>query len=227
MKLSSVVMISCLATSVAIPSFLHAEPSGKRDTATLLFENPDWAKAPAGTEITYDYARKTYGSKDYGQSFDDTIGVKLEPGENARSRKVDVRMFSGVHRHAAGPFDSMSTNPVLLLVFEDHIQELSRLFQANPRYLKNAIRKAWRESAMIEDVQLTVGGKSVPGTRITTHPFVDDPKKELMKGLEGLTYVVDISDSVPGEIVAIDIHAPADGAPKFSETLHYQAEKTP
>jgi hypothetical protein len=219
------VILSTLVALPFVPSRLQAEPAPKRDTATLLFENPDWALAPAGSKITYGYARKT--APEFGATFDDTIGVSLEPGDNPTSRKVEVQMFSGARRLPAGPFDSMSTNPVLLLVFENHLQTLARIFQANPRYIKNAIRKAWREAATIEDVQLTVDGKTVPGTRITTHPFVNDPMKDRMKGLDGMTYVVDVADGVPGEIVDIDIHTPGDGAPPFTETLHYQAEKKP
>ena len=227
MKLPTIVRAGVLALcAIASPS-LNAEPTPQRDTATLLFENPDWANAPAGTTIEYDYARKTYGAAALGTSFDDTVALTLDAGDDARSRKVAVQMFSGGRRRPAGPFESTSTNPVLLLVFEDHVQDMARLFQANPRYLKTAIRKAWRDAATIEDVSLSVAGKMVPGTRITIRPFVNDPQKDRMLGLEGMTYVVDIANSVPGEIVAIDIHAPAEGAPKFSESLHYKAGAKP
>ena len=222
MKFVAAILLSTLVIPF-VPQQLQAETT-KRDTASLLFDNPDWAIAPAGTKITYDYSRKT--APEFGASFDDTIGVTLEPGDNPASRKVEVRMFSGGHQLPAGPFDSMSTNPVLLLVFENHLQALAKIFQANPRYIKNAIRKAWREAATIEDAQLTVGGKTVAGTRITIHPFLNDSEKDRMRGLDGMSYEVDIADSVPGEIVAIDIHTPP-GAPTFSETLRYEAEKTP
>ncbi len=227
MKFAAFAVFSSLAAASLCSLSLQAEPAATRDTATLLFESHDWARAPAGSTITYDYARKTHGNAEFGESFDDTIVLKLEPGEDAVSRKVDVEMFSGPRRRPAGPFESMSNNPVLLLVFENHIQELSRLFQGNPLYFKSAIRRAWRDAATIEDVSLKVGGASVPGTRIAIHPYVNDPMRERMKGLDGMTYIVDIADSVPGEIVDIDIHAPADGAPKFSETLTYRPEKTP
>ncbi len=226
MKFVTLAFVSSLAVANLVTPALEAEPAANRDTASLLFESPDWTKAPAGATISYAYARKTYGNAELGESFDDTIVLKLDRGEDAQSRKVDVRMFSGPRQRPAGPFDSMSNNPVLLLVFENHIQALSRLLQGNPLYFKSAIRRAWRDAATIEDLTLTVGGTSVPGTRIAIHPFLNDPMKDRMKGLDGMTYVVDIADSVPGKIVAIDIHAPADGAPKFSETLTYQAEIT-
>ena len=107
------------------------------------------------------------------------------------------------------------------------MQELSKAFKANPRYLKNAIRKAWRDHAKIEPAQIDVNGKTVAGTRITVQPFVGDPEADKMKGLDGMVYAVEIADSVPGNIAAIDIHAPPDGGSKFSETLHYGTSKTP
>ena len=58
-------------------------------------------------------------------------------------------MFSGANAKSAGPFDSVAQNPVLLLTLEENVQELSKLFKGNPRYLKNAIRKAWRDKAEI------------------------------------------------------------------------------
>jgi hypothetical protein len=204
-----------------------AEPAPQRDVASLLFEKPDWTQAPAGSKLSYAFSRKTFGSAVYGESFDDVVKLSLEAGDDPQSRKVEVQMFSGSHRAPAGPFQSTTNNPVLLLTFEKHLQEIAQLFQANPRYLKNAIRKAWRDAPKVEDVSLTVDGKSVPGTRVTIQPFLNDPMKNLMKGLEDLTYTVDIADSIPGEIVAIDIHSPAEGAAKYSESLRYEAETKP
>lgn len=230
MKLVKACLIAS-ATLFVVPSVL-ADPApsptappqatAKRDVATLLFDNSDWAKAPAGTTITYDYSKKTAQAA-FGPSFDDHIVLKLDKGDKADSREVEVKMFSGANAKPAGPFPSEKQNPVLLLVMEENVQELSKLFKANPRYLKNAIRKAWRDDAKIIDTPVDFEGKQVPGTKITVTPFVNDAEKDKMMGLNGITYTIEISDSVPGEIVAIDIHAPVDGKPTFSETLHFKS----
>lgn len=193
------------------------------DVATLLFGNAQWGQAPVGSTITYAYSKKTTQAT-FGPSFDDHIILKLEPGENAERRTAEVKMFSGANAKPAGPFTSEAQNPILLLVLEENVQEMSKLFKANPRYLKNAIRKAWRDDAKIVDAPVQVDGKSVPGTTITVTPFANDPEKDRMMGLEGITYVVQIADSVPGNIAKIDIHAPATGTSMFSETLTYQGE---
>ena len=130
-------------------------------------------------------------------------------------------MFSGENAKPAGPFPSAEQNPALLLVLEENVQELSKSFHANPRYLKNAIRKAWRDSASIAPVRIDVGGKAVQGTRITVQPFRGDAEADRMKGLNSIVYIVDVSDAVPGTIAAVDIHAPAEGKASFSEQFHY------
>ncbi len=204
------------------PTLGAPSETSPRTVATLLFDTPQWTKAPVGSTITYDYSKKT-GEAALGSKFDDTIALKLDKAEDEVHRSVEVKLFSGANAKPAGPFEATAQNPVLLLVFEENVQELGALFKANPRYLKNAIRKAWRDSAKIEDAQVTVNGRQVPGTRITVTPFVDLPEKDKMMGLDTMTYVVDIADSVPGDVARIDIHAPEDGTPKFSEVLTYKA----
>ena len=196
------------------------------DVATLLFESPQWSKAPAGSSITYAYSKKTSIAA-LGAPFDDKIVLSLEKGDDADKRTAEVKMFSGVNAKPAGPFQSDIQNPVLLLVLEENVQELSKVFQGNPRYLKNAIRTAWRDAAKIESVPVSVDGKSLPGTRITIQPFLDDAEKDKMMGLDSMVYIVEIADGVPGQIATIDIHGPGNGVPKFSETLRYASEKTP
>jgi hypothetical protein len=204
----------------SVPQAEAAKPQA--DVATLLFGNPQWGQAPVGATITYAYSKKT-SQAPFGAPFDDHIVLKLEPGEDTESRTADVKMFFGVNAKPAGPFSSAKQNPVLLLVMEENVQEMSKLFKANPRYLKNAIRKAWRDDAKIVAAPIDVDGKSVPGTKITVTPFVDDPEKDKMMGLERISYTVEIADSVPGNIAKIDIDAPgADGKSIFNETLSYK-----
>ena len=197
------------------------------DVATLLFATPQWGRTPVASTITYDYSKKVADSQAFGPSFDDHVVLTLNAGDAAQSRTPAGRMFSGTNAKPAGPFHSDPQNPVLLLVLEENVQELSKAFKANPRYLKNAIRKAWRDHAAIEPCQTEFDGKKVAGTRITVQPFTGDPQADKMKGLDGMMYVVEIADSVPGNISVIDIHAPPDGGAKFTETLHFGTLKTP
>ena len=213
-----------LSTPVLGVSALAA-PTAAPDVAALLFEKPQWAIAPVGSSLTYAYTQKIPAQ--FGPSFDDKIALKLDKGDDEKSRTAEVRMFSGEHATPAGPFRSDEQNPVMLLALENNVEQLTKVWGANPRYLKNAVRKAWRENARIAQVPITVDGKQVPGTRITIEPYKNDSEATKMGGLETMTYMVEVSDAVPGNLVKVDIHAPATGAATFSETLTYTPEKAP
>ena len=211
------------APIVTIPA--SGAPNTASDVAAILFEKPQWTNAPAGSSLTYAYSQKIPAK--YGPSFDDKITLKLDKGDDDKSRTAEVRMFSGEHVTPAGPFRSQEQNPVMLLALENNVEQLTKAWGANPRYLKNAVRKAWRETAKIEDVQLAVAGKQVPGKRITIEPYKGDSQAERMGGLETMVYTVEVADSVPGNLVRVDVHAPDSGTPSFSETLTYASETTP
>ena len=222
---------ACFSISVVAaspPTLAVTATSGNRDVATLLFGNPQWSKAPPGSKITYSYSKKA-SVPALAPSFDDKIIEMIEKsGSGADDRRsVDVQLFSGANRKPAGPFDAEAQNPILLLVLEENVQELSKAFKGNPRYLKNAIRKAWRDDAKIESASIDVDGKQVAGTRISVTPFINDAESGQMMGLDGMVYTVEIADSVPGQVANIVIRAPAQGDAKFSETLRYVSEKTP
>jgi hypothetical protein len=90
----------------------------------------------------------------------------------------------------------MSGNPVISLMLENNIQQLSTLFKANPRYLKNAIRAALREAPTAPD---QIDGQ-VKAWRVEIAPFKNDPQKERMNGLDTLTYVFRVAPDLPGGV---------------------------
>ena len=141
----------------AATSAAGAPDAAKPDVATLLFGTPQWGNAPSGTKVRYTYD-KVVAMPSLGTSFKDEVLLTLGAGADAQSRTIEMQLFSGANRKAAGPFPSDIQNPVLLVVLEENIQELSKLFKANPRYLKNAIRKAWRDHATIEPAQDAIDG---------------------------------------------------------------------
>lgn len=201
---------------------LTAQAPAKEEAADLLFETPQWAVAPPGTGLTYRFVRKSSNEAAYGPSFEDRIRLEVEAGAKPEERTVAVEMFSGERRRAAGPFEDVTTNPVLLLFLERHVQDLSRLLGANPRYLKNAIRSALRDRADVQATEALVEGRPVPAQSVSVEPFAGDPHKARMKGLEGLTYTFIVSPEVPGQIA--EIHATAalaDGTIGLEEALVY------
>ena len=146
-----------------------------------------------------------------------------DAGKASGERNVRVEMFSAERRKAAGPFEGMTGNPVLSLFLENNIQQLSALLHGNPRYLKNAIRRALRTAPSTPD---QIDGQK-QAWRVEVAPFKDDPQKDRMNGLETLTYVFRVAPDLPGAVYEIDISArdPA-GAVLLEEKLLWQEKLT-
>jgi hypothetical protein len=194
------------------------------DPASLLFEAPQWAAARPGATLSYRYSRRSANDALYGPSFEDRIRLHIEKGDAEATRTVRVELFGRERRRAAGPFEDVRANPVLMLFLEHHLEQLSRSVHANPRYLKNAIRAALRDKYRIEAGESLVDGRPVKTWRVLIALFIDDPNKARMNGLEGLAYTLAVSEEVPGQVTELAAKATRpDGVAALEETLVYEA----
>ncbi|MGU3360968.1 hypothetical protein ACLBWX_11595 [Methylobacterium sp. M6A4_1b] len=205
------------------PAVTKANTATPPNASDLLFEQPQMKNVPPGTKLTYDYLRRSGISKGpFGPPLNDTIKLGVEPGNAADNRSIRVEMFSGANRFPAGPFEDMPGNPVMTLFLEHHLIDLARVLMANPRYIKNAIRKGLRDNATVTPTQVDYKGRTVSGWRIETQPFLDDKMKERMRGFENLKYTFVTSEAVPGELVSIEASSKnAEGGELLQENLTY------
>lgn len=200
-----------------------ANATAAPNAADLLFEQPQLKNAAAGSTLNYDYLRRSGIAKGpFGPPLDDTIKLKLEPGKGADERNVAVEMFSGMNRFPAGPFEDMPGNPVIPLFLENHLTNLARVLQANPRYLKLAIRKGLREGATVTPIKVAYKGRTVDAWQVVAKPFVGDGMAQRMRGMDNMTYTFVTSPEVPGEIVSIEAQSKnAEGGELLEERLSY------
>lgn len=206
-----------------MPAVTKANTANPPNAADLLFEQPQMKNVPPGSKLTYDYLRRSGISKGpFGPPLTDTIKLGVEPGNAADNRNIRVEMFSGANRFPAGPFEGMPGNPVMTLFLEHHLMDLARVLMANPRYIKNAIRKGLRDNATVTPTQIDYKGRQVDAWRIETQPFIDDKMKERMRGFENLKYTFVTSEAVPGELVSIEASSKnAEGGELLQENLTY------
>ena len=192
--------------------------------ADLLFEAPQMRNAAPGSTITYDYLRRSGISKGpFGPPLNDTITFTVEPAKDADARTIRVVMFSGMNRVPAGPFEDMPGNPIISLFLENHLRGLARVLEANPRYLKNAIRKGLRDRAVVTPTKVSFQGREVDGWRVETKPFEGDSMTQRMRGMENMTYTFVTSPSVPGEVVSIEAQSKTpEGGELLEEKLSYE-----
>lgn len=215
--------VPTLVSATETPAPTQANATAAPSAADLLFEQPQMKNAAPGSIITYDYLRRSGIEKGpFGAPLQDTVTIKVEPGKQPDGRNMDVAMFSGLNRRPAGPFEDMVGNPIVPLFLENHVMALSKVLEANPRYLKLAIRKGMREKATVTPVKIPFDGKQVDAYRIEMQPFLGDPMGERMRGLENLTYTFVTSPSVPGEIVSMEaVSKTKDGGELLEEKLGY------
>ena len=206
----------------AAPAATQASVSAP-SASDLLFEQPQMKNTSAGSTLTYGYLRRSgIARAPFGPLLDDTIKLKVDAAAKPEDRNIRVEMFSGTNRFPAGPFEDMPGNPVIPLFLENHLKSLARVLEANPRYLKLAIRKGLREKATVTPVKVTYQGQEVDGWRVETKPFTGDGMAERMRGMDNMTYTFVTSPSVPGEIVSIEAQSKnAEGQELLEERLSY------
>ena len=228
MNLSALVLKAAFIVVAALlcGGMAMAEDSRPEDPASLLFETPQWATTRPGATLSYRYTRKSANEVLYGPSFEDRIRLHIEKGDAEATRTVRVELFGRERRRAAGPFADVSSNPVLMLFLEHHLEQLSRSVHANPRYLKNAIRAALRDKYRIEAGESSVDARPVKTWRVLIAPFIDDPNKARMAGLESLVYTLVVAEEVPGQVTELTAKATRpDGVAALEETLVYEAKE--
>lgn len=214
--LAALAMLLCVSAAGA-----QTPPSASE----VLFERPQWNAAEAGTSLSYRYVRTATPETVLGPNVEDRIRLGIEPGAASETRTVRVEMFSQERRRAAGPFEDVTGNPALVLFLEHHLESLARTLKGNPRYIKNAIRAGLRDRAVVTPATVDVGGRSLPGWRIETQPFLDDPNRQKMRGLETMRYGFLVSDAVPVTIASIEAKATASDGVSYTETLTYDQDQ--
>lgn len=205
------------------PAPTQVNAAAPPNASDLLFDAAQMKNVAPGSTLTYDYLRRSGIAKGpYGPPLNDTIVFKVDQAKTAEARDIRVEMFSGANRVPAGPFEDMPGNPVISLFLENHLKGLAKLLEANPRYLKNAIRKGLRDKAVVSPTKVTVQGREVAGWRVETKPFEGDPMTDRMRGMSNMTYTFVTSPEVPGEIVSIEVQSKTpDGGELLEEKLSY------
>ncbi len=214
------------ATTPPQTSPAPATPSqGTPPNATvLLFETNQLANTKPGQALSYRYTRFSgIDGAPFGPPVEDRIREEVAPGASAENRNLKVEMFSGERRMPTATYEDIPGNPVLVRFLEHHLEDLAKVLKGNPRYIKNGIRRALRESATVTPTEVEVEGRKEPGWRVVARPFVDDPVRDRLRGFDSLTYTFVVSPKVPGQIVSIDARATnPEGGILLQETLTYE-----
>lgn len=170
---------------------------------------------PATLEYTYTKRGSLEGS------VDDTARVIVGPPSAGGRRSVKVEYLSDTRKLELPDIDAANGNPVILFFLERELRELRRLTGGSINYYRKRIRMALAEGARVNEVTLDIGARRIAATEIHIAPYRDDPARSRYEKFAEMTYVLTLSDDVPGKVVELrsELSAPPGASGKAREIV--------
>jgi hypothetical protein len=129
--------------SYALLAVLAGPALAEPTSSSLLFETPALVGVATGTTLVYRLERTVAQPGAGLLPSVSTVELSLQP-DAAGEREAKVEIVTDERRQPAGPFPSVIGNPVLLVLLERDVGEMSRLLRGSPFYIRNRIREAAR-----------------------------------------------------------------------------------
>jgi len=194
--------------------------------SALIFSEPYLKTLGHPHTIAYSYSHDTNAPADYGKEFTEDVAVHVrKPTREGGFNSVAIALKSEKRSYELGPFENTSGNPVVMMFLEREMSQMRSRVGGTPVYFRNTIRRAFRDAAEIDDLQVDVGGKMVSAKRVTIRPFVDEKQAARFGKFQGKVFETIVTDSVPGGIYAMRSFIPDQdkaGTNLVTNLLQYQ-----
>jgi hypothetical protein len=222
----------CLLAIVPAGVLFIARPASAADSSTfseaerLLFVEDHFKTLTKATQLDYEYRRR--GSLE--EEFTDPVRMMVAAKGATGGRSVKVDFLSGDRRMELPDVKDAEGNPLILYFLEREVREMHRLTGGSVSYYRKRIRMALAEGAQVKPVTLTVAGKPVQAREIHIAPYRDDPARPRYEKFAEKTFVLTLSDQVPGGIVELrsELLPPEGGGgpkPLLAESVKYVARR--
>ncbi len=188
----------------------------------LLFQTDQLSGVEPPADLHYRFVSRPREGE--GDGFEDAIVLHVTPGETAGARRVEVDYFSGERHRYVPPVERASGNPVVMVFLQRDVTEMQQRTQGNWRYFQRAIKFALEDGAQVRPVTFTFHGHETAGTEVRFQPYRKLGREEALRLLGGKTYVITLSDAVPGGVYQMRTVVPGETpeAPALlEETLTY------
>lgn len=213
----------CYALLTALTGPALAEPT----SSSLLFETPALVGVPTGTTLVYRLERTVAQPAAGLLPSTSTVELSLQPDASG-GREAKVEIVTGERRQPAGPFPSLVGNPVLLVLLERDVAEMSRILHGSPFYIRNRIREALGEATLAEPAPFTFENREVEGWRVAVSPFARDRNRDKLREYAAKRYEFILSGAVPGGLYEMRMVTPnRDGSPLVEDRLAFERSQPP
>jgi hypothetical protein len=221
-----VLALAPLGTLVLARGVAAAEPSSFSEAERLLFTEDHFKLVDKAMRLDYEYRKR--GSLE--EEFVDSVRAAVSARNRAGGRDVKIDFLSGKRRMELPEIKDAEGNPLVLYFLEREVREMNRLTGGSINYYRKRIRMTLAEAAEVKPVALEVGGRKVQAREIHFAPYREDPARPRYEKFAEKTFVLVLSDQVPGGIVEMrsQLLQPVAGAePKLvlAESLKYVARR--
>lgn len=186
----------------------------------LLFNTPHLANVTRPETLRYAYVQ--IGP----DAFTDKVKLHVNKIDSDGAKDLSFDYLTGPHHAFFPEIDGFHGNPLVMLVLEQDVVDMSKALGLSQAALRNQIRASFLQGAKVAPGTVTIDGKSEPATVVTVQPFAGLERLQRIASLQAKTYAFTLSNSVPGMLDEITIHTPADPAlqaPALTKTLTFQS----
>lgn len=200
--------------------------AGDKTATDLIFSAPYIKQLNHPAKINYHYKHDTPTPEEYGAIFEERVSVNVkEPTLEGGFNSVSISLKSEDRDSELGPFENTSGNPVVMMFLERELTQMRSKVGGTPVYFRNTIRRAFRDSALVEQSEVTLKGEKIPASKIVIKPFIDEQNIGRFGKYRGKVFEITVADKVPGGIFEMRSFIPgekADDASLMTNELKYQ-----
>jgi len=200
-----------------------AEADTFSEAERLLFTGDHFKSLTSAAKIDYEYRKR--GSLE--EEVTDRVQVAVSAKKSTGGRDVKVDFLTGSRHLALPEVQDALGNPVILYFLEHEVREMNRLTGGSTNYYRKRIRIAFAESAQVKQATLTAGGKQVQAREIHIAPYREDPARSRYEKFAEKTFVLALSDQVPGSVVEMrsELLQPSEPTLVIAESVKYVARR--
>jgi len=162
----------------------------------LLFLSDHLSNVSQSSVISYTYSK--IGTLD--PAADGSVSLVVSSMPQGEGKHAHVDFLTGSRKFELPDIDNATANPIILYFLERDVRDMQRRTGGQASYFRKRVRMALAEAAEVQPVQFDFKGRSVSATRISIHPFTDDPLKSRFAQLANKSYVFTLSQDVPGQL---------------------------
>lgn len=218
--------LALAAATTVLASAYAADPSQFSEAERRLFATDHFKSLRKQTRLEYAYRRS--GSL-HGEAQDRAVVTVSAPTASG-AHDVRVDFLNGLRRLELPDIKDAEGNPIILHFLEREVREMNRLTGGSANYYRKRIRMALAEGARVRTVTRVVGGREVSAVEISIAPYRDDPARSRYERFAEKTYVLTLSDQVPGAVIEMrsELLAHGSGATPelvLAESLTFVAQR--